>query len=283
MTSARLVCVLVFVAVQMVIPSGASAADLPCHDACDFSGSVGATDDALGVYLQGGLSGGRSATRPTGHLQYDYHPACNGICTGVNAGAGAACSGAEQLVLVAVRDVTAGSPWTLQGTSECLSPAQQLPFDPAQLQATVDDYFQRIPLPTPGLRVSPADNAVVNLPEIVSANAPGRTTFTVNVAPFPTVTINATVRWLWDFGDGETLTTSTPGSAYNPADPDIAHYVTHTYRKANPGWRLSVTSVWTATYTVAGMPGTQTVSGAVRRTSVRTLRAADYGSTLTGN
>jgi hypothetical protein len=186
-------------------------------------------------------------------------------------------------VWVATRTVNPPGEWILQGPPECLAPGQQLPFDPAQLQATVDDYFQRIPLPAPKLRVAPADNAVVNLPEIVSADAPSHTTFTVDVAPFPTVTISATVRWEWDFGDGGLLSTSTPGKAYTVSDPDTSHYVTHTYRTANTGWPLSVTSVWTATYTVAGMPGTRAVTGAVRRTTSHSLAAAEYGSTLTGN
>lgn len=257
-----------------------------CGIRCHNGATVGSYDSGFLAGLDDGAAGTGGPLlpgTPEGPLvQYDYHP-CDGICTGVTAGAGAACTGLEQLVLVAVRDVTTGSPWTLQGTSECLTPAQQLPFDPARLQATVDDYFQRIPLPLPGLRAAPADNAVVNLPEIVSADAPKRTTFTINVAPFPTVTIDASVRWLWDFGDGESLTTSTSGRAYSAADPDSTHYLTHTYRKANPGWRLSVTSVWTATYTVAGMPGTRTVTGEVQRTSTRSLAAADYAGTLTGN
>ena len=107
--------------------------------------------------------------------------------------------------------------------------AQQLAFDPGQLQATIDQYFQRIPLPAPKLRVAPADNAVVNLPEIVSADAPAQTTFTVDVAPFPTVTINASVSWEWDFGDGATLVTSSPGRPYDPNDPDATDYISHTY------------------------------------------------------
>ena len=176
-----------------------------------------------------------------------------------------------------------GGEWTLQGPAECLTAAQELPFDPAQLQATVDDYFQRIPLPAPGLHVSPADNAVVNLPEIVSADAPGATTFTVNVAPFPAVTITAKVNWQWDFGDGGTLSTDSPGRSYAINDPNPAHYLTHTYRSANEGWPLSVTSVWSATYTVEGLPAVNDVTGTVRRTSTRPLPAADYASTLTGN
>jgi len=193
------------------------------------------------------------------------------------------CQGTATAVWVAFRTVNPPRPWTLQGPPECLTAAQQLPFDPAQLQATVDDYFQRIPLPTPRLRVAPADNAVVNLPEIVSADAPAQTTFTVDVAPFPTVTITAKVSWEWDFEDGTSLNTSSPGRAYDSDDPDATDYISHTYRSASDGWPLSVTSVWTATYTVQGVPGQLAVMGVVRRTTTHTLPAADYSGTLTGN
>ncbi len=103
------------------------------------------------------------------------------------------------------------------------------------------------------------------------------------MAPFPTVTISAQVHWEWDFGDGSTLSTTTPGRAYVATDPDTSHYLTHTYTESNKGWPLSVTAVWTATYTVDGMPGTTAVTGAVSRTSTRSLPAADYAGTLTGN
>ncbi len=219
-------------------------------------------------------------------IQYDYHPVCDGVCHSAvaqNLSNSVGCQGTETAVWVATRTVNPPGDWTLQGPPECLSSAQELPFDPAQLQATVDAYFQRIPLPAPKLRLAPADNAVVNLPEIVSADAPAQTTFTVDVAPFPTVTISAKVSWVWDFGDGASLVTSTPGRPYDSSDPDASDYVSHTYRSASDGWALSVTSVWTASYTVQGMPGSLAVSGAVRRTTAHALPAADYSGTLTGN
>jgi hypothetical protein len=184
---------------------------------------------------------------------------------------------------VATRTVSPPGEWVLQGPPECLTPGQLLPYDPAQLQATVDQYFQRIPLPRPTLRIAPADNAVVNLPEIVSADSPAQTTFTVDVAPFPTVIITANVSWQWDFGDGSTLTTTSPGRPYDVNDPNATDYISHTYTRAGNGYALSVTSVWTATYTIQGTAGRQPVDGAVRRTTTHTLAAADYGSVLTGN
>jgi hypothetical protein len=255
-------------------------------------GSVGAYDG--GLFTQIGIRshpnqtpGGQFTASSKGPLiEYKYDPVCDGECTDAaqqRVFDSAGCTGNQSAVWVAARPVNSQGSWVLQGPPECLTPAQQLGYDPAQLQATVDDYFQRIPLPAPQLRIAPADNAVVNLPEIVSADTPPATTFTVNVAPFPTVTINASVSWEWDFGDGATLVTSNPGRPYDANDPDDAGYVSHTYTHPSDGYPLTVTSVWTATYTIQGVPGTLAVDGAVRRTTAHTLAAAEYGSILTGN
>ena len=103
------------------------------------------------------------------------------------------------------------------------------------------------------------------------------------MAPFPAITINANVSWAWDFGDGTTLVTSSPGRPYDVNNPDATDYISHTYTHAGDGYGLSVTSVWTATYTIEGVTGEQAVAGSVRRTTTHTLAAADYGSVLTGN
>jgi hypothetical protein len=91
------------------------------------------------------------------------------------------------------------------------------------------------------------------------------------------------VSWEWDFGDGTSLETSSPGRPYDSDDPDATDYISHTYRSASHGWPLSVTSVWTATYTGQGVPGQLAVTGTVRQTTTHTLPAADYSGTLTGN
>ena len=44
-----------------------------------------------------------------------------------------------------------------------------------------------------------------------------------------------------------------------------------------------MTSVWTATYTVQGFPGTATVDGDRAANHESLAPAADYGSVLTGN
>ncbi len=270
----------------------AAAIEPTCGSFCVESGSVGAYDGGLFTHIgirtpERETPGGRLTVSATGPLvEYRYIPVCDGECQTPAAQKfvdSLGCQPNETAVEVDQRTVNSSGQWVLQGPPECLTQAQQLGYDPAQLQATVDDYFRRIPLPAPQLRVAPADNAVVNLPEIVSADAPATTTFTVDVAPFPAVRINASVSWEWDFGDGATLTTTSPGRRYDVNDPDATDYISHTYTQASAGRPLSVTSVWTATYTVQGVPGRLDVNGAVRRTTTRTLAAADYGSVLTGN
>ena len=229
-------------------------------------------------------SGGGGAVGPI--IQYAYSPVCDVTCHSPAAQAtadSANCVAPAVAVWVTTQVVGAGGTPTLQTAPECLTPAQQLAYDPAQLQAVVANYFEHIPLPEPGLHIAPADNAVVNLPEIVSADQPATTTFTVDQAPFPVVTITAVVQWVWDFGDGTTLVTTSPGKAYDGTDPADGGYITHTYRSANSAWPLTVTSVWTANYTVQGVGGVQTVTNAVRRTTAHPLASAEYGSVLTGN
>jgi hypothetical protein len=160
-----------------------------------------------------------------------------------------------------------------------------LAYDPAQAAAFVAAYFQRLPLPLPNLRLSPSDRAVVNLPVIASADPPGQTTFIVSQVPFPTITVNAKVSWRWDWGDGSWVSTDWSGRPYDGTDPRISpgHYVTHIYGSPSPGMRVRVSAVWTATYTIAGIPGAQPIAGAVTRTSSADLPVSEYGATLVGN
>ena len=278
--------------VLTILPAAAQT-NGPCGTTCSVG--VGGVDDGIIASIGGSSShtdpasvtGGGAGTESTGPvIQYAYRPVCGDDCTDTLAKAtadSANCVAPAVAVWVLTTVDGSGVPLTITGAPECLTAAEQLGYDPAQLAAMVANYFERIPLPQPGLHIAPADNAVVNLPEIVYSDRPAVTTFTVAQAPFPVVTITAVVQWAWDFGDGTTLVTASPGKAYDGSDPRNGGYVTHTYRSASKAWPLTVTSVWTATYTVQGVAGVQAVASAVRRTTARRLTAADYGSVLTGN
>jgi hypothetical protein len=234
-------------------------------------------------------SGRPSRSTSTGPLmEYDYRAPCS------VPGAGAGCTGGrikcqiqqEQSVLVAQRQVAPSvGAWTVQPGTVCLTPAQQLPFSPAQLQAFVDSYFQRLPLPLPALNLQPGDQAVVNLPTIATTDPPGRTSFTVHQAPFPAITITAQVSWRWDWGDGASQSSTWPGRAYDGTDPraDAEHYLAHSYTQPSSGQPVTVTAVWSGRYTVAGLPDSTPIGGSVQRTTTRNLPVAEYGATLTGN
>jgi hypothetical protein len=220
-------------------------------------------------------------------IEYDYRSTCdlpggNGGCAG---GTLKCAARGTQSVFVAQRQVTPTvGAWSLQPGSVCLTPAQQLPWSPAQLQAFVDSYFRRLPLPLPALTLQPGDRAVVNLPLVASTTAPGQTTFTVNQAPFPTITITASVRWEWSWGNGASTSTTWPGRPYDGVDPRTSpdHYVSHAYSAPSPAATVGVTATWTGRYSIAGGTGDQPINGAVQRSSTRTLPVSEYGATLTG-
>ena len=67
------------------------------------------------------------------------------------------------------------------------------------------------------------------------------------------------VSYTWQWGDGTTTTTTDPGAAY----PD--HTVYHRYSRTARGVTITLTTTWTATYSVAGGPP-QPVSGTLTTT-----------------
>lgn len=219
-------------------------------------------------------------------MEYDYRSTCdvpggNGGCEG---GTLQCLAQDTRSLFVAQRQVTPTvGAWSLQPGSVCLTPQQQLPYSPAQLQAFVDGYFQRLPLPLPALGLQPGDRAVVNLPLVASTDPPRQTTFSVTQAPFPTITITASVSWRWSWGDGTGDSTTWPGRPFDGTDPraNPGHYVSHTYAAPSRGRTVGVTAVWSGRYSVAGLPAAQAIGGTVERSSSRTLPVAEYGATLT--
>jgi PKD repeat protein len=98
---------------------------------------------------------------------------------------------------------------------------------------------------------------------------------------FPRIDVAATCQWRWDFGDGDVATTDWPGRPYDGTLPahDPQHYLLHSYRA--PGTlTVTVTAVWSATYTVAGVPGTSAMSGTVTRASSAPLPVREYAANL---
>ena len=107
-------------------------------------------------------------------------------------------------------------------------------------------------------RQPPGAKALVSKIVIVYTSGDSQTMETqVGGAP---VTIVATpASYTWDWGDGTTTTTKDPGAAY----PD--HKVFHKYSHTADNVVISLTTTWSATYSVEGGPA-QPISGTLTTT-----------------
>lgn len=118
---------------------------------------------------------------------------------------------------------------------------------PVITPAIVLQAFQEVPLPDAVLTIQPPDGlTLVNFD----------TNFLTEAEPFVenlTLLTNAVdlditpTSYTWDFGDGTTRTTTTPGAPY----PDLE--VTHAYERTGT-YQLNVTITWSADFRVNGGP-----------------------------
>lgn len=138
---------------------------------------------------------------------------------------------------------------------------------------TVED-FRSLPIPAPTLRLQPDGGWVlINKETIVLTDAapvPLRTTlagFGVDVEAVPT-------RFTYDFGDGHTIVTHSPGRPY----PD--HDTFHEYEQ--PGtYAVTLTTEWSGRYRVDGDPTWREVTGtATTSTTSATFEAQERRSHL---
>ncbi|RBY80086.1 hypothetical protein DQ239_03055 [Blastococcus sp. TF02-09] len=131
-------------------------------------------------------------------------------------------------------------------------------LDPPPSPAEVFRYFQTLPLPQLPTQQQPPGDGLVGLPVIFFTDGPTTQTFTLDIRGF-TVDITATATsFTWHTGDGTDLTTTGPGAPY----PD--HTITHDY--ASGSYTASLTTTWTATFTIDGgltvpVPGSTTTDG----------------------
>ena len=124
---------------------------------------------------------------------------------------------------------------------------------------TAED-FRRLPLAPLPLTIQPARaEHLVNMPTIVYT-APAQQLLTTNLLGYP-VEVEATpTSYTWDFGDGTTLTTTSPGHPY----PN--HDVAHPYPR--PGtYTVTLTTTWTGRYRLAGTATWATVTGTATTTT----------------
>lgn len=125
----------------------------------------------------------------------------------------------------------------------CLGPGER----PARVADIGEAVRERVVNLLPDAKPSfqPAQGGIVNLPTLFAANEPATmTTDTFDVLGVQ-VQVTATARWEWTFDDGVTQEFTKPGGPY-PND-DVAY----TYETTGAR-QVSVTTYWTAEYTVNG-------------------------------
>ncbi|MGC4940187.1 PKD domain-containing protein [Kribbella sp. DT2] len=109
----------------------------------------------------------------------------------------------------------------------------------------------------PGLRVKvqPAEKTLVNLDTIVYTDQAKVSNTTVRLLGFPVAVEATPMSYTWSFGDGTTLTTTTPGKPYP------AKEITHKYAKRG-SVQVSLTTNYGARFNVDGT-GWQYIDGTV--------------------
>ncbi len=150
-----------------------------------------------------------------------------------------------------------------------------LPDDPVLVvtPAMVLTAFQRLTWPASGLRIQPPDGrTAVNLDTYFRTDDTAPVTQAVTLLG-QRVTIEATpARFTWHYGDGEVVTTSSPGGPYPRSRGDVVHR----YRREGDV-RTSLDTTYAGRYRVGAgpwtpIPGTHTVAGAPQRLEVREVQ-----------
>jgi hypothetical protein len=135
--------------------------------------------------------------------------------------------------------------WRQETGNYCLGPDDPGITSIGAVIAAVQTGFDNLPLPRFTIQVAPAPATLVNIPTSFSAGSAEPVTLTTEPLAGIVVTVVATpVEWLWTFGDGTTLTTTTPG---RPGTDDV----THVYRRAQVEG-ASVRVTWTGTFSLPG-------------------------------
>jgi hypothetical protein len=170
-----------------------------------------------------------------------------------------------------VYEATVTGPPEVQGpwrslTTACLDLATVAPTM-ADIRAQVEAEFVKKRPTTPVVTVSPPDGIVVHLPNGFSAGSAAPIQLPADtVLGLPVVITAQPVRWHWDFGDGTTVTTTTPGT------PRTLQ-VSHTYTSTGPH-PVTVTVEHTGTFTLGGFTGSFPITGTARVTSAPTTITA---------
>ncbi|WBQ04605.1 PKD domain-containing protein [Kribbella sp. CA-293567] len=121
--------------------------------------------------------------------------------------------------------------------------------------AQVLSEVKNVAFPGLGVKVQPVGRTLVNQATIVYTDQSRVSVTTVTLLGFPVVVEATPLSYTWSFGDGTSVTTTTPGRPYPAMD------ITHKYMK-KAAVRLTLTTNYGARFNVAGT-GWQYVDGVV--------------------
>ena len=110
-----------------------------------------------------------------------------------------------------------------------------------------------------GLVRQPPGDMVIVTKDLIVYTDPSSRTLSTTVGGTPVSVVVTPVSYRWDWGDGTTTTTRDPGAAYPHQT------VVHRYRELLQGVVVTLTTTWSATFSVEGGPP-QPVSGTVTTT-----------------
>lgn len=148
---------------------------------------------------------------------------------------------------------SAWSEWTVTAPASCATAATVTP-------ELVLAEFRRMTLTPSALTVQPDRGWVlVNKPTVVYATAADQVLPTT-ILGTPVVITAHPSSYRWDFGDGAVIDTTTPGRPWPQADVSHPYVRTGTYA-------ITLTTTWSATFTVAGDPAARAVPGTATTTT----------------
>ncbi len=151
-------------------------------------------------------------------------------------------------------------PWFSVVGTVCMGPGDRLRSPDDIAQDVRGSFVELLPRAHPSYQ--PANGALVNLPALFAVNEPKSVGPIYRTLTGYRVSVSAHAIWRWNFMDGSTLNTGSPGGKY----PNKS--VQHTYSSAGQH-RVGLTSIWTGEFSVDGQGPFLITGGPIRlRSSV---------------
>lgn len=185
---------------------------------------------------------------PSGpRVEYRYEPTCTpGGGNDTTCSTAYSCPDPEQTRYNVWRRVDGGE-WVMTGTACRGGGSPDVTPLPEVTPGHVLREVRRLPLPRATVAIQPSGRTLVNLDTVFSTTAP-QFDETVTILGQQVRIVAKPTRYTWDFADGTTKTTATPGRPYPAMD------VTHRYTQADRTHRPRVDVTFTISYSVDGGP-----------------------------